>query len=74
MSLNRPFALTVVGAHMTDFPLSNARQFYSSMGNPLGVKGLSDEEEVIKNSKLGNLNDFSYFSVNELNSKAVSGK
>ena len=24
-----------------DFTLSNARRFYSSMGNPLGVKGLS---------------------------------
>ena len=26
---------------LIDFTLSNARQFYSSMGNPLGVKGLS---------------------------------
>ena len=25
----------------TDFTLSNARQFYSSMGNPLGWKGLT---------------------------------
>ena len=30
-------ALTAVGAHMKliDFTLSNARRFYSSMGNPL---------------------------------------
>ena len=35
-------ALTTVGALMTliDFNLSNARRFYSSMGNPLAVKGL----------------------------------
>ena len=35
-------ALTAVGALMTliDFTLSNARRFYSSMGNPLAVKGL----------------------------------
>ena len=25
---------------LIDFTLSNARRFYSSMGNPLGVKGL----------------------------------
>ena len=28
--------------HLLDFTLSNARRFYSSMENPLGVKGLSD--------------------------------
>ena len=35
--------LTAVGAIMTltDFTLSNARRFYSSMGTPLGVKGLN---------------------------------
>ena len=35
-------ALTAVGALMTliDFTLANARRFYSSMGNPLAVKGL----------------------------------
>ena len=35
-------ALTAVGALMTliDFTLSNARRFYSSMGNPSEVKGL----------------------------------
>ena len=34
--------LTTVSALMTliDFTLSNARRFYSSMGNPLAVKGL----------------------------------
>ena len=26
---------------LMDFTLSNARRFYSSMGNPLGVKGLT---------------------------------
>ena len=37
-------ALTVVGALMTliDFTLSDARRFYSSMGNRLAVKGLRD--------------------------------
>ena len=36
-------ALTAVGALrvLSDFTLSNARRFYSSMGNPLAVKGLS---------------------------------
>ena len=36
-------ALTAVGALMTliDFTLSNARRFYSSMGNLLAVKGLN---------------------------------
>ena len=36
-------ALTTVGALMTltDFILSNARRFYSSMGNPLAVQGLN---------------------------------
>ena len=35
-------ALTAVGALMAlkDLTLSNARRFYSSMGNPLAVKGL----------------------------------
>ena len=35
-------ALTAVGELMTliDFTLSNARRFYSSMGNPLAVIGL----------------------------------
>ena len=35
-------ALTAVGFLMTliDFTLSNARRFYSSMWNPLAVKGL----------------------------------
>ena len=35
--------LTAVGALMTplDFTLSNARQFYSSIGNPPAVKGLN---------------------------------
>jgi len=37
-------ALTAVGALVTliDFTLSNARRFYSSVGNPLAVKGLND--------------------------------
>ena len=29
---------------LIDFTLSNARRFYSSMGNPLAVKGLEDSE------------------------------
>ena len=28
---------------LTDFTLSNARRFYSSMGNPMGLKGLNSE-------------------------------
>ena len=38
-------ALTAVGALMTliDFTLSNARRFYSSMGNPLAVKRLKQQ-------------------------------
>ena len=50
-------ALTAVGAlrALIDFTLSNARRFYSSMGNPLAVKGLAslskddvdDSENVI---------------------------
>ena len=37
-------ALTAVGALVTliDFTLSNARRFYSSVGNPLTVKGLNN--------------------------------
>ena len=36
------YALTAVGAlrALIDFTLSNARQFYPSMGSPLAVKGL----------------------------------
>ena len=35
-------ALTAVGTLMTliDFTVSNVRRFYSSIGNPLAVKGL----------------------------------
>ena len=29
---------------LTDFTLSNAKLFYSSMGNPLAVKGLTQEQ------------------------------
>ena len=38
--------LTAVGARralILDFTLSNTRRFYSSMGNPLAVKGLITE-------------------------------
>ena len=40
-------ALTAVGALMTDidFTLSNTRRFYSSMGNPLAVKGLKEQQK-----------------------------
>ena len=44
MSSNDTFnALTALGAlrALIDFTLSNARRFYSSMGNPLPVKGLT---------------------------------
>ena len=39
---------------LIDFTLSNARRFYSSMGNPLGVKGLSEpinerQQEIVIN-------------------------
>ena len=39
-----PRAFNPVGAHraLIDFTLSNARPFYSSMGNPLGVKGIKE--------------------------------
>ena len=42
-------ALTAVGALMTltDFNLSNGRRFYSSMGNPLAVKGLKKKERLL---------------------------
>ena len=30
-----------------DFTLSNARRFYSSMGNTLAVKGLNEMMEVV---------------------------
>ena len=33
---------------LIDFTLSNARRFYSSMGNPLGWKGLSDKYASVK--------------------------
>ena len=43
-------ALTAVGALMTliDFTLSNARRFYSSMGNHLAVKGLNDQRVYLQ--------------------------
>ena len=42
--INNLNALNAVGALMTliDFILSNVRRFYSSMRNPLAVKGLND--------------------------------
>ena len=42
--------LTVVGMlrALTDFNLSNARRFYSSMGNPSAVKGLGNPDPSIK--------------------------
>ena len=32
---------------LTDFTLSNARRFYSSMGNPTGVKGLKKCTQLV---------------------------
>ena len=37
---------------LIDFTLSNARQFYSSMGNILDGKGLNRCEKYLKNSDL----------------------
>ena len=36
-----PLTLSLPRVTLIDFTLSNARRFYSSMGNPTGVKGLS---------------------------------
>ena len=48
-------ALTAVGELMTlmDFTLSNARRFYSSMGNPLAVIGDRVKTETIKTDSQG---------------------
>ena len=35
-----PLTLSLPKVPLIDFTLSNARRFYSSMGNPTGVKGL----------------------------------
>ena len=35
-----PLTLSLPRVTLIDFTLSNARRFYSSMGNPTGVKGL----------------------------------
>ena len=37
----KPFSSHECQLALTDFTLSNARRFYSSMGNSLGVKGLT---------------------------------
>ena len=37
---NPPLTLSLPRMTLIDFTLSNARRFYSSMGNPTGVKGL----------------------------------
>ena len=37
---------------LIDFTLSNARRFYSSMGNPLGVKGLKKRGHLFLNNCL----------------------
>ena len=37
---------------LTDFTLSNARPFYSSMGNPLGVKELRKQIRMSMNQGL----------------------
>ena len=43
---------------LVDFTLSNARQFYSSMGNPLGVKGFkSCPLKVTGDYKMSNQED-----------------
>ena len=42
------YPLRSVGTLMTliDFTLSNARRFYSSMGNPLDMKGLTTSKTI----------------------------
>ena len=37
----KPFKPHECQMALVDFTLSNARRFYSSMGNPLGLKGLT---------------------------------
>ena len=37
-----PLTLSLPRVPLIDFTLSNARRFYSSMGNPKGVKGLNN--------------------------------
>ena len=37
---------------LRDFIVSNARRFYSSMGNPLGWKGLQDNAFDINESQV----------------------
>ena len=38
---------------LIDFTLSNARRFYSSMENPLGVKGLKKSMKLHQNFQRG---------------------
>ena len=35
---------------LIDFTLSNARRFYSSKGDPLGVKGLNDNKDLLSST------------------------
>ena len=52
---------------LIDFTLSNARRFYSSVGNPLDMKGLSNldhGDKKVTNSHILRItenNDFEYF-------------
>ena len=40
---------------LIDFTLSNARRFYSSMGNPLGLKGLRQQLTLTQSLTAGAL-------------------
>ena len=46
LSLRTVLTLSLPRVTLTDFTLSNARRFYSSMGNPTGVKGLNKPFEI----------------------------
>ena len=50
---------------LIDFTLSNARRFYSSMGNPLGLKGLKAFSRVFMFVKFEKLTDLDLLSIEE---------
>ena len=45
---------------LVDFTLSNARRFYSSMGNPLGLKELNDLMNPRPTEKFHNISCYLY--------------
>jgi len=46
---------------LIDFTLSNARRFYSSMGNPIGWKGLKVSHILLLTQLIGNRPSFLQF-------------